>query len=179
MKRILILYATIGGSTAEVAEQIGTTIEDLEADVDVIPITDTPDNLDGYDGIIIGSGIRAGRWLPQAVSFVKQHQATLRRVPTAYFVVCLTMREDTPENRDEVMGYLDEVRETASPVDIGLFAGKLDYDQLSFATRMLARAMRAPEGDFRDWPTIEDWARRAGLRLLRAHQDEGTSQTAS
>jgi menaquinone-dependent protoporphyrinogen oxidase len=29
---------------------------------------------------------------------------------------------------------------------------------LSFAERMMVKAVRAPEGDFRDWQAIEAWA---------------------
>lgn len=39
-----------------------------------------------------------------------------------------------------------------------IFFGALDHSHLSFAERMMAKAVRAPEGDFRDWKAIEAWA---------------------
>jgi menaquinone-dependent protoporphyrinogen oxidase len=39
-----------------------------------------------------------------------------------------------------------------------LFAGKLDRRQLTFGDRAVVTAVRAPEGDFRDWEDVEAWA---------------------
>ncbi len=39
-----------------------------------------------------------------------------------------------------------------------MFAGKLVRKQLSFPERAIASALRVPEGDFRDWTEIRQWA---------------------
>ena len=39
-----------------------------------------------------------------------------------------------------------------------LFAGKLDKAMLSFPERAIVGALRAPDGDFRDWDEIRNWA---------------------
>jgi menaquinone-dependent protoporphyrinogen oxidase len=39
-----------------------------------------------------------------------------------------------------------------------LFAGKLMKKQLRFPDRAIAAALRVPEGDFRDWDEVKDWA---------------------
>ena len=39
-----------------------------------------------------------------------------------------------------------------------VFAGKLVRKQLSFPERAIVSALRVPEGDFRDWPEIRQWA---------------------
>ena len=46
------------------------------------------------------------------------------------------------------------------PLEIGLFAGKLDAEKLPFFERLLIKAMRSEEGDWRDWEAIHDWAGR-------------------
>ena len=51
-----------------------------------------------------------------------------------------------------------EFQQTIRPRDQRIFFGALDYSRLSFAERMMAKAVRAPEGDFRDWEAIEAWA---------------------
>ncbi len=38
------------------------------------------------------------------------------------------------------------------------FAGRLELDELGRAERMVARVVRSPEGDFRDWDAIRAWA---------------------
>jgi len=99
------------------------------------------------------------------LAFLKAHQEALSKVPVAYFVVCLTMQDDTEENRRTVTAYLDAVRKQApqvQPVDVGLFAGALNYKKLSLPFRLILKAMKATEGDFRDWEAIRAWA--TGLR---------------
>ena len=51
-----------------------------------------------------------------------------------------------------------------------VFAGKLVRKQLSFPERAIVSALRVPEGDFRDWTEIRQWAAQIadsmGSRLL-------------
>ncbi len=156
--KILVAYATKAGSTAEVAAEIGRVIESKSGcRVDVHPMSRL-DGVNGYGGVIIGSAIRAGKWLPEATKFVEEHRDALSRVPVAFFTVCLTMKDDTEENRRTVAAYLDPVREVVEPVDVGLFAGAMDYSKLPFILRLMMKAMKAPQGDFRDWEGIRAWA---------------------
>lgn len=165
--RVLVAYATKAGSTAEVAAEIGRVIGSRGGyTVDVRPVEQL-EGIDGYDAVIVGSGIRAGRWLPEAMRFVETYQDALRRAPVALFAVCLTMREDTEESRSEVAAYLDPVRELVQPVDVGLFAGAMDYSSLPFILRLLMKAMKAPQGDFRDWEAITSWAVDVGETLKK------------
>jgi len=159
--KILVAYATKAGSTAGVAAEIGRVVESKgDCKVDVHPVAKLKD-VDGYDAVIIGSAIRAGKWLPEATKFVEKHRDALSQLPVAYFIVCLTMMEDTEENRRTVAAYLDPVCEVVQPVDVGLFAGMMDYSKLPFILRLMMKKMKSPEGDFRDWEAIRAWA--AGL----------------
>ncbi|MGD0919650.1 MAG: flavodoxin domain-containing protein [Thermodesulfobacteriota bacterium] len=162
--RVLIAYASRHGSTGGVAEAIGQVLCETGVSVDVRLVGNVND-LSPYQAVIVGSAIRMRRWLPEAVDFVKKHQETLSRMPTAYFVVCLTMGNDTTENRRKVLAFLDPVRKQAAqikPIDIGLFAGALDYKKLSFFYRLMFKVTGAPKGDSRNWEAIRTWA--TGLR---------------
>jgi len=154
--RILIAFATRAGSTAEVAEAIGKALSDSGAAVDVCPVKDIH-NLSPYRAIVVGSPIRMGRWLPEALTFLKTHQAELSRMPVACFVTCVTLTNDTVENRRTVDAYLDPVRAILRPVSIGLFAGAMDGSKLSFLDRLMMKATKTPEGDFRKWDEIHLW----------------------
>jgi menaquinone-dependent protoporphyrinogen oxidase len=165
--RILVAYASKCGSTSHVASAIAHALADDGVTVDVVPIVDAPE-VSGYDAVIVGSAIREGAWLPEAVSFVKANKEELEKVPTAFFTVSMTMREDTPENRATVAGYVAPVREILRPVSEGMFAGALDYAKLPPAMRDLLKARRMPEGDFRDWNAIRDWAESLRPNLLAA-----------
>ena len=39
-----------------------------------------------------------------------------------------------------------------------VFGGKLDWSTLGFTERAICTALRAPEGDFRDFAEIRGWA---------------------
>jgi menaquinone-dependent protoporphyrinogen oxidase len=164
MIRILVAYASKCGSTGEVAQAIRQALCNEGAAVDVRRVQDVKD-LTGYGAVVLGSAIRMGKPLPDAVKFARKHQASLAGMPVAYFIACATMKEDTPENRAEASAYLDPLREIAAPVDVGLFGGKVDHSKLSpllrFAVSRDASGQMA-EGDWRDWQAIGDWA--VGLR---------------
>ena len=44
------------------------------------------------------------------------------------------------------------------PNEHRVFFGALNKSKLGFAERMMVKAVKAPEGDFRDWDSIRDWA---------------------
>ncbi|MGD0210332.1 MAG: flavodoxin domain-containing protein [Desulfomonilia bacterium] len=155
---ILVVYGTWAGSTAEVADFIGKTFAEGGARVDVKPVQSVK-VLAGYHAVVIGSAIRTGKVKPDVMDFVKDHRTELRKIPTAYFIVCMTMKDDTPENRKTAGAYLYPLRDQVAPVDVGLFAGKMDYSKLGFFARMAVQYfVKVPEGDFRNWHDIKIWS---------------------
>jgi menaquinone-dependent protoporphyrinogen oxidase len=163
--KILVAYATKAGSTAEVAEAIGQELREAGAEVEVSQAKNVK-HVSPYKAVIIGSAIRMGKWVSEATEFVEENRGALSQVPVAYFVVCMTMKDDTEENRHTVEAYLDPVRELVEPVDIGLFAGAMDYNKLSFGARTIAKAIKVSEDDWRDWEAIRAWARQVHGRLM-------------
>ena len=162
--QILIAYATKAGSTGEVAEAIAEELRSGGAEVDVSPAKDVK-NVSAYTAVIVGSAIRMGKLLSDATKFVEKNREALGQIPVAYFIVCMTMKDDTEENRQTVESYLDPMREVVEPVDMGLFAGAINYSKLSFPARTMSKAMKVSEGDFRDWDAIRSWARQVHQKL--------------
>jgi menaquinone-dependent protoporphyrinogen oxidase len=70
---------------------------------------------------------------------------------------------DTEEQAKE----LSELLEMLEPRDHRLFYGALTSDALGFGERMVVKAVRAPEGDFRDWDEIQAWAAAIAAELAR------------
>ncbi len=163
--KILVAYASKCGSTGGVAEVIGQALCDEGAAVDVRLATEVND-LSAYQAVILGSAIRMGRWLPEAVKFVEAQQDALRQVPVAYFTVCMTLQEDSEENRREVAAYVDPVSEIVQPVNVGAFAGAMDYGQLSLPFQLMIKMIKVPEGDFRNWDSIHTWGSNVRPMLL-------------
>ena len=164
MKKILILYATRTGSTAEIAAGIAEMLHGAGASVDVLPIESAHDVKD-YDAVVVGSAIRMGQWLPEAIEFVKANCETLRHIPTAYFLVSGLLHEDTLEMRQKVLAFLNPVRAIVEPVSVGMLAGKMDYSKLSWPDRFIAKAV-TPEGDWRNWDAIRGWAQELQTSLV-------------
>ena len=167
-QKVLVAYASRCGSTGGVAEAIGEVLCDNGTAVDV-RLVENVNDVASYSAIIVGSAIQKSKWLPEAMAFVEKNQEVLRQMPVAYFLACLALYEETDENRRKARSFLDPSRDAApqvQPVDIGLFAGVLDYSKMNLMYRMVMKSKMekkgVPEGDFRNWNAIRAWAQ--GLR---------------
>ena len=63
-----------------------------------------------YRAVILGSAIRMGQILPDALKFIQANQSVLQKKPFGTFVACMTLQEDTEAKRQEASAYLDPVR---------------------------------------------------------------------
>jgi menaquinone-dependent protoporphyrinogen oxidase len=159
--RILIAYASVSGSTAEVAEAVAEVLRKSGAEADVMRARDAKD-LKPYRAVILGTALRMEKPLSEAVHFARRHRAALAGRPTACFCLGLTMKADTPENRAKANTLMAPLlRELPAPFSIGYFGGKLDYRKLNPMLRYffsLDKSGELAEGDWRDWDAIRAWA---------------------
>lgn len=160
-KKILITYATRAGSTPEIATAIGEVIAARGFTVDVRPVRENP-SLDGYRSVVMGSAIRMGAWLSEAVDFVKMNQYLLSRIPCAIFTAHMLNTGDDESSRMARLAYTAPIREMLDLQDEVFFTGVMDYSKLSFLDRVIARAVEkntgTKQGDLRDWEKIRSWA---------------------
>jgi menaquinone-dependent protoporphyrinogen oxidase len=165
--RVLVAYASKAGSTAEVADAIARRLAGAGLAVDVRRARNVR-SVDGYAAVIVGSAIRAGRWLSEASGFARNHREALAARKTAFFTLCMTLQQDTPEHREKVAAYLEPVRAILEPDEIEFFAGKMDYRKLALAPRLIVKRMKVPEGDFRNWHAIGAWADALGNEIAHS-----------
>ena len=165
-KSVLVGYATLTGSTIGVAEAVAEVLRQAGATVTVRRAREVrAADIAQHSAVVLGTACRAGKVLPEALDFVKRNLSALEALPVAYFTVGLTMCEDTPKSREEVLGYLAPLRAMKEPVATGLFAGALTFKRLSPPLRPLlrwvgrSRGAQLTDGDWRDWDTIRKWAR--------------------
>lgn len=167
--RVLVTYASKCGSTREIAQHVGHILETAGFTVEVA-WAGQPYDLEKYDAVVLGSAIRIGKLLPEALRFVQQHQQRLNEIPFACFAVCMTMQEDTLENRQIAVDYLAPLRELAEPVSIGLFAGVIAPWKMNLIEKLIVKLVRVPEGDHRDWAAIRAWAEQL-IPLLQGQEE--------
>lgn len=167
-KKVLVAYFSFCGTTGGVAETIGQVLCDKGATVDVRLVKNISD-LSSYQAFVIGSAIRSASWWPEAIEFLERNKEELGRKPVAYFLTCLALYKDTEASRRVARSYMDPVLKAVpnvKPVEMGYFAGALDYSKLNLMYRMVMKSKMKkrgiPEGDFRDWDAIRSWAE--GLR---------------
>lgn len=169
--KILVTYASRTGSTVGVADAIGKTLAESGAQVDVLPMQELKD-LAPYRAVVAGSAIQNKQWLPEAMQFIRTHQAQLARKPFAAFLVCMTLAMRNGESyRPFVSEFLAPVRALVRPVSEGLFPGVLDIrkipspgDRLKFRLSVLFGVWS--EGDHRDWDAVRGWAGELRSKLL-------------
>lgn len=164
MTKILVAYASKHGSTREIAEAVAEELRNGNLVVDLRETAEV-DNVAGYDAVILGNAIYAGNWLPEARRFAERHHAELSRLPVWLFSSGpLPMGADNPQPHDDP----DKLAAPLGGVktrDHRVFVGKIDPDRLGFGERLIAKALRAPLGDFRDWEDIRGWARGIAAEL--------------
>jgi menaquinone-dependent protoporphyrinogen oxidase len=156
--RVLVTYATRAGSTSEIAAAIGESLSQRGLSVDVKPVKGNP-SLNGYQAIIMGSAIRMGNWLPEAVDFVKANQSALNVMPVALFTVHMLNTGEDETSHNARLAYLNSVRPLLNNAEETYFLGKMDFSRLSFLDRFISKMVKAVESDQRDWEKIRQWSK--------------------
>jgi len=153
--RALVVAASRHEATWEIAEAIGRALEREGLDAPVRRAEDVED-VAGYDAVIVGSAIYAGRWLQPAIRFVRANAAALQELPVWAF--SSGPIGDPPRPAEEEAVRIDEILEMTRAREHRVFAGRLDRSRLGRGERAIVRIFRSREGDFRDWGAIDAWA---------------------
>jgi menaquinone-dependent protoporphyrinogen oxidase len=153
--KVLVTGASKYGSTAEVAEAIGKELRAGALDVEV-RAPDVVVSLDGFVEVVIGSGVYAGHWLEPAKQLIEKHGSELAALPVWLFSVGPL---GTPPKPDEEPVDARPLIDATGARERRIFTGRLDRSRLNFFEKAIVVALRAPEGDFRDWDAIREWSR--------------------
>jgi menaquinone-dependent protoporphyrinogen oxidase len=153
--RALVVAASRHEATREIAEAIGRTLERQGIDASVRRVEEV-EEIAGYDAVVVGSAIYAGRWLQPAVRFVRANAVALRELPVWAFSSGPVGDPPRPTEGEAVR--LDEILELTRAREHRVFAGRLDKGRLGWGERAIVRVFGAAEGDFRDWGAIDGWA---------------------
>ena len=158
---VLVVYASKHGATRGIAAGLRTA----GCQADVRPVQDAGD-LAAYDAFVIGSAAYEFHWRKEATEFVRRNRRSWPPGPCGCSAASARHRLADAKGWDlrtvTVPKEIPEFTEALHPRGHHVFFGALDPAKLTFAERSLRKlpAARAalPEGDFRDWPEIDDWA---------------------
>lgn len=156
--KILVTFATKYGSTGEVAGAIAEELRAAGHDVDCIPARDLKAVRD-YHIVILGSPLYMGKLLVEAVDCAKHFRDDLKARRFAVFVVGYSLQSGAEKHIRNAQSAVDAIRGYAIPEEVGLFAGKVDIDRLSFADKAILKLGGIEPGDFRDFDEIREWTR--------------------
>jgi menaquinone-dependent protoporphyrinogen oxidase len=187
MKETLVTYATMAGSTAEVALELGKELALQGCEVDILPLAKVKD-LTQYGAVIIGAPMIMG-WHASALRFLAKNRRALQHIPLAIFAagmsltatgetevegvpVCVDPEQAKPplnalrptihERYSNIRHYaapIIKAARPARPVSVAFFGGSLDLRRLKLPAKLFVMlVIRAQPGDRRNWPAIRSWA---------------------
>lgn len=171
--KILVAYASMYGTTAEVAKVIAETLqkESINIIVEAKPIKEIK-NLEEYTAVIVGAPIRFDRWMSDAQMFVKNNKEILRTIPVAFFFTCMTLSQKSEKSERGAKIYSDALYvldPEIKPISVQGFAGAVDYSKISFFLRYILKIALfikgAKPGDYRNWEEIKNWAKSLASKM--------------
>lgn len=159
-KKVLVVYASKHGSTAEIAEKIGGVLKENGLDVEVAEVKGVK-SLADYGAVVLGSASYYGRWRGDAVKFLKKNTARLAEMPTWLFMSGPTGKGDPKELLKGVIypPGLQPVFDSIKPRTITPFHGNTSPEYFSGWEKWVLRRVGADAADFRDWDMITSWAK--------------------
>ncbi|MCL5877462.1 MAG: flavodoxin domain-containing protein [Candidatus Bathyarchaeota archaeon] len=178
--KALVVYGSRWGGTVDVAQTIAKALTQEGFSVDVVDAKKSPQSIEGYDFIIVGSGLRADRWTKEALCFLETNAPALRTKKTALFVSCsMADRKDAGYETGKKR-YLDAIatQYALTPISMGYFGGLMDFSYshgllVDIIVRINRRNLRkngldtAKVHDTRDWAAIEAWGRETAKLALQ------------
>lgn len=169
--RALVIHASEFGSTAAIAERIAGRLRanDLEA---VVAAAAADPDVAEFDAVVIGSAVHAGRWLPDGTAFVRKHARALVGRPVWLFSSGPLGDRAAASSSQPTPREVKDFQRDLAPRDHVVFGGSFDretadFSDLGLIERTVVRRF-LPEGDWRDWETVDAWADRIAHEIRRA-----------
>jgi menaquinone-dependent protoporphyrinogen oxidase len=175
---VLIAYISRSGSTEDVAEAMGVTMENAGVKVDVKPMAKV-ESISDDTSVVIGTALYVGRFPKEFRRFVKRFQRELGNVHPWIFVLGPTENEGKnfaaaeEQARKELAKY-----PWLHTADVRVMGGSFDPHRLrlpfpfNLAIKLPGNPMRkVPASDIRDWDFIRRWA-----NAIAEHMKKGPTE---
>jgi menaquinone-dependent protoporphyrinogen IX oxidase len=188
MKKVLVAYSTMSGTTADVAKAIA---EELKAsgqfEISITPLAEIKD-LAAFDSYVIGGPMIVG-WHREVKNYLTSNQSVLAGKPVALFATAMSLTQTGETEVKGVPVFVDPglaappanaarlsfkekyaaiptyvapmlaAAGKARPVSVALFGGRLDLYRLKlWAVLFVMLIIHAKPGEKRNWNAIKTWA---------------------
>ncbi|MEA5078109.1 MAG: flavodoxin domain-containing protein [Anaerolineaceae bacterium] len=187
MKKVLVAYSTLSGTTADVARTIAEELKTFSRfDVNLASLAEIKD-LPSYDAYIIGGPMIVG-WHRDVKMFLAKNQTVFSGKPLALFATAMSLTQSGETEISSVPVFVDPglavlpanpARLTfkekyaaiptyvqpmlaacgkAKPVSVALLGGRLDLYRLKlWAVLFVTLIIHAQPGEKRNWKAIKEW----------------------
>ncbi len=156
--RVLVAYATRGGSTRAAAEAVAAELRARGLEVSLTPAAEVR-GLGDHGLVVLGTALYMGRWHRDVRGFLARHRGELAGREVALFVLGPVR---SPRDDGEWLNAQDQTdKELARfpwlrPVAARLFGGRFDPATLPFPFNRLAA--KEPASDALDLAAVRAWA---------------------
>ena len=152
--KVLVCAASKYGATGEIAQAVADVLAERGCEVTVLP-PEKVGTVEEFDAVVLGSAVYMGQWMKPARELAERSADALAARPVWLFSSGPVGEPAKPaDNPVDVT----KILQASKARDHQIFIGKLAKKHLSFPDRAIASAIRAQEGDFRNWAEIRAWA---------------------
>ena len=174
-ERVLVAYGSKFGSTAEIAQAIGTTLRVAGLEVDVKRAREVR-SLEPYRAVVLGSAVYMARWRRDAMRLLRRRREDLaQREVWVFSSGPVGEEKGEPDEKQERWTKPKRVQWLATEISAHkhvVFGGCVSEDVGGFLRKNMAKNTPPEFRDRRDWTAIEAWAKRIADSL----QDQPTGE---
>jgi menaquinone-dependent protoporphyrinogen oxidase len=152
--KVLVCAASKYGATSQIAQAVADVLAERGCEVTVLP-PEKVGAVEEFDAVVLGSAVYMGQWMKPARELAERSAAALGARPVWLFSSGPVGEPAKPADNPVD---ITKILQASKARDHRTFTGKLIKKHLSFSDRAMASALRAQEGDFRNWAEIRDWA---------------------
>jgi len=139
--KVLIIYATRGGTSKRCAEMLSESLASSAIKVDIFDIESNPPSPEAYDVAVVGGSIRMGSLNKKLKKYLKLHADALNAIQTAVFICC-----GLSEELDDYITL--QVPKALNPsLEIHYFGGEVKPEKAKGLDKLVLKAMRSSIND--------------------------------
>ena len=172
--RVLIAYGSRYGSTEEIAHKIAEYLSEENIETTVVDVKKEKKwpLFDGYDGVIVGSGIKISKWIRELQQFLELRSHDLKKMKLAVYISCISIINDPEYTQKELLEKI--FKETdVEPVLYEAFGPLIDMSsssRMGFLDKIISKTVITGlnndlklnldmngRNDLRDWEKIREF----------------------